>query len=148
MFEIGDAGLADMTQLQEVFRRSSLSNARYREVLLAHPDALELSDRAVREGRTRTAVAGGVIIGFASWLDAGHATEIEDMFVDPDWMGRGIGLALLRDLITLARGRQAGRVEVIANPDAVRFYEKAGFVAGGEAATTFGPAPHMHLDLR
>jgi GNAT superfamily N-acetyltransferase len=145
--EICDAGLGDMARLRAVYRRSSLSNPAYREALLAHPEVLELTDQAVREGRTRTARAGGRIIGFASWLDAGDTAEIEDMFVDPEWMGLGVGLALVRDLITLARGRQVRLVRVTANPDAVGFYEKAGFAPGGEVATTFGPAPRLCLDL-
>jgi hypothetical protein len=36
---------------------------------------------------------------------------------------------------------------VIANPTAVGFYGKLGFVRGSDAATQFGPAFWMHLDL-
>jgi GNAT superfamily N-acetyltransferase len=145
--EICDAGLADMARLQAVYRRSSLSNPAGREALLAHPEVLELSDQAVREGRTRTARAGDRIVGFASWLDAGDTAEIEDMFVDPDWMGRGVGMELVRDLITLARARRVRLVEVTANPDAAGFYQKAGFAPAGEVATTLGPAPRLQLEL-
>ncbi len=53
------------------------------------------------EGRTRAAVADGAIAGFATWLGAGEAIEIEDLFVDPEWMGQGIGRALVQDLITM-----------------------------------------------
>ena len=62
-------------------------------------------DLAVTEGRTRAAVADGRIIGFATWLSAGDALEIEDLFVDPEWLGRGAGRALVLDLIAIARGR-------------------------------------------
>ncbi len=40
------------------------------------------------------AVADGAIAGFASWLATGDAIEIEDLFVDPERMRRGIGSAL------------------------------------------------------
>jgi ribosomal protein S18 acetylase RimI-like enzyme len=145
---IRDAAPGDMTVLRGVFRRSSLSNDGDRSNLLAHPEVLELPDRAVREGRTRVAVAGGNIVGFASWLGAGDAVEIEDLFVDPEWMRQGIGRALVLDLIAIARGRRIGRVEVTANQHALAFYEKAGFVVYREETTRFGPAPRMRLEVR
>jgi GNAT superfamily N-acetyltransferase len=146
-FAIRAAGPGDLPVLREVFRRSSLSNDGDRENLLAHPEVLELSDLAVMEGRTRAAVAGGRVVGFATWLGAGEVTEIEDLFVDPDWMGRGVGRALVADLVATARSRGVRRIEVTANPHALAFYAKAGFVIGGEAETRFGPAPRMYLEL-
>ena len=140
---IRDAQPGDMPALRDVFRRSSLSNDGDRPNLLAHPEVLELGDRAVREGRTRAAVADEAIVGFASWLGAGDAIEIEDLFVDPGWMRRGIGRALVLDLIAIARGRGIDRVEVTANQHALAFYEKAGFAVYREDATMFGPAPRM-----
>jgi ribosomal protein S18 acetylase RimI-like enzyme len=62
-------------------------------------------------------------------------------------MGRGIGRALVLDLIAIARGREVRRIEVTANQHARGFYEKAGFVAGRDVETRFGPAPRMHMDL-
>jgi len=144
---IRDAVPGDMTALRGVFRRSSLSNDGDRPNLLAHPEVLELPDRAMREGRMRAAVADGEIVGFASWLGAGDAVEIEDLFVVPEWMRRGIGRALVEDLIAIARGRGVGRVEVTANQHALPFYEKAGFTVYREEVTAFGPAPRMRLDV-
>jgi len=129
-FVIRDAVAGDMTALSGVYRRSSLSNEGDRPNLLAYPETLEFSDLAVREGRTRAAVAEGEIVGFASWLGAGDAFEIEDLFVEPGWMRRGIG-----------------RVEVTANPHALAFYEKAGFVVYREVVTRFKTAPRMCVDV-
>jgi GNAT superfamily N-acetyltransferase len=146
-FAIRDAEPDDLPVLREVFRRSALSNEVDRPYLLAHPDALELSGLGVRQGRTRVAVADGRIVGFATWLGAGNVTEIDDLFVEPDWMGHGAGRALVADLVGQARARGASRVEVTANEQALGFYGRVGFVADGEAPTRFGPAPRLHLDL-
>jgi len=146
-FLIRDAVPADMGALREVYRRSSLSNDGDRPNLLAHPDALELSDLAVREGRTRTAVAGHRVVGFATWLRIGDGIELEDLFVDPEWMGRGAGRALVDDLVAMARSRGIRRIEVTANQHARAFYAKVGFVAGHDVLTRFGPAPRMHLQV-
>jgi GNAT superfamily N-acetyltransferase len=146
-FAIRDAVLGDMGALQGVFRRASLSNGGDREVLLTHPEVLELQDQAVREGRTRAAVVEGGIVGFASWLDAGEAVEVEDLFVDPDWMRHGIGRTLMMDLIAIARGHGTGLVEVTANHHALAFYEQVGFAVIGAEQTRFGPAPRMRLEV-
>jgi GNAT superfamily N-acetyltransferase len=146
-FLIRDAVCGDMGALRDVFAGHRCPINGDRANLLAHPDALELSDLAVREGRTRTAVADGGIVGFATWLGVGDVVELEDLFVDPEWMGQGAGRALVQDLVAIARKRGARRIEVTANPHALAFYEKAGFVAGLEIETRFGPAPRMHLQI-
>ena len=144
---------ADMPALSEVYRRSSLSNDGDRPGLLAHPEFLEFSDLAVREGRTRVAVAGDRVAGFATWLaaaavdDVVEVVEVEDLFVDPDWMRQGIGTALVLDLIEIARDAGARRAEVTGNQHALAFYQSAGFTVDHEVATLLGSGLRMHLDL-
>jgi hypothetical protein len=74
-----------------VFCRASLRKAGDRMSLLGRPDALRLSDLAVSQGRTRAAVADRGVAGSATWLPGRDAIEIEDLLVDPDWMGQGLG---------------------------------------------------------
>jgi GNAT superfamily N-acetyltransferase len=138
---------ADMPALSAIYRRSSLSNDGDRPDLLAHPEFLEFSDLAVREGRTRVAIAGDRVVGFATWLatDA-DVVEVEDLFVDPDWMRQGIGRALVLDLIEIARGAGARRAEVTGNRHALAFYQSVGFTVDREVATTLGSGLRMHRD--
>jgi len=137
----------DMPALSEVYRRSSLSNDGDRPGLLARPEFLEVSDLAVREGRTRVAVAGDRVAGFATWLAAADIVEVEDLFVDPDWMRQGIGTALVLDLIEIARDAGARRAEVTGNQHALAFYQSVGFTVDREVATLLGSGLRMHLDL-
>ena len=137
---------ADIGTLRDLFRRSSLTNDDDRENLLANPDALELSGTSVQEGRTRVAVTtDGRIVGFVTPLVVRDAFELEDLFVDPDWMRQGVGRALVRDVVGAARRRGLARIEVVANRHALGFYEKAGFAVEREVETRFGPTPRMHL---
>jgi GNAT superfamily N-acetyltransferase len=129
----------DMRALRELFRRASVSNEGDRASLLAHPEALELSDRFVRDGLTRVAVVDGRIGGFAT-LDG---AELEDLFVDPDWVRRGIGRALVLDAVAVARASGLERLEVTANDHALGFYQSVGFVLDGTVETDFGPASRM-----
>jgi GNAT superfamily N-acetyltransferase len=145
---IRDAVLADMATLQDVFQRSSLSNAGDRANILAQPEVLEYADKWVRHGCTRVATDdGGRILGFVTAVPIDDALELEDLFVDPDWMRRGIGRALIDDIVTRARKANVRRVDVTANPHAFEFYQAVGFVLDGETDTLFGPASRMHLDV-
>ncbi len=145
--DIRTAQLDDLAVLADVYRRSSLANDGDRGNLLAHPDALEFDDLAVREGRTRVALVDDRIVGFATLRPAGDAAELDDLFVDPDVMRRGVASALMRDAADVAARRGAARIEVTANDHALAFYEHAGFVATGTVETRFGPGIRMHLDL-
>jgi GNAT superfamily N-acetyltransferase len=139
---------SDVGALQDLFRRSSLANQGDREVLLAHPDALEWSDRAVIAGHTRVATrADGLIVGFVTILPGGAHLELDDLFVDPDWMGQGIGRALVADAGATAADGGVRRIEVTANPHALGFYQKVGFVPDAAIETRFGPGVRMHLDI-
>jgi len=145
---IRDSVPADLDALRDVYRRSSLSNDDDRASLLAHPEVLEFPGPATDDGRTRVAVTGdGRLVGFATTLIAGDAAELDDLFVDPGWMRRGIGRALVLDAIEIARDRGAGRVEVTANPHALVFYQRAGFTVDHEVQTQFGPGSRMHVDV-
>jgi ribosomal protein S18 acetylase RimI-like enzyme len=54
---------------------------------------------------------------------------------------------LVEDVVVRAAAEGASRIDVIANPRAVGFYERLGFQPAGEASTRFGPAPRMILPI-
>ena len=146
-FVIRDAEPADLAALRQVSRRASLSTEGDRPNLLANPDALEWEGLGGDDRRTRVATADGRIAGFATSLPAGAVIELDDLFVDPGWMRQGAGRALVLDAVAIARDLGAGRIEVTANPHALVFYGKAGFIADHEVQTRFGAGIRMHLDV-
>jgi N-acetylglutamate synthase-like GNAT family acetyltransferase len=120
----------------------------YRAQLEAHPDAIELPMAYIEAGHVRVAEQDGVVVGFAVLLErVGAACELDGLFVEPDGMRSGLGRRLVQDAVSVARERGASAIDVIANPQAVAFYEAVGFIATGEAATRFGPAPRMSLPI-
>jgi GNAT superfamily N-acetyltransferase len=139
----------DLPALRGLFRRSSLSNGGDRDALLANPDALVLAEDSVADGRTRVAVgADGTILGFATALPVEDSTlELEDLFVDPDWMRQGIATRLMSDLIAQARSTKVTRLTVTANPHALAFYRSAGFTQLHDVETRFGPGSRMELAI-
>ena len=145
---IRDGVRSDGVALQRIFRSASLSNADDEPTLREHPEALVLSGAALGAGRVRVAIdADGLAVGFATSVPGAKAIELVDLFVDPSRMRSGIGRALVIDLVRFAETFHAKRIEVTSNLQARAFYEKLGFIRDGEAATGFGTADRMHLEL-
>ena len=120
----------------------------YREQLEAHPDAIELPPEQIAAGHVRVAELDGAAVGFAVLLECtGGACELDGLFVDPGQMRGGVGRLLIEDAKSLARERGATRIDVIANPQALSFYEAVGFRPAGSAQTRFGPARRMSLSV-
>ena len=138
---------ADLAAAASIYRRASLSDASYRDTLLAHPEYLILGPEGLAEGRTYVAEQDGSLAGFATWAEAAGTVELEDLFVDPDYMRRGIATALVGRIAEVLRARGVQRLEVTANPDVLGFYRAAGFIDCGVAETDFGAAPRMVLAI-
>jgi HD-GYP domain-containing protein (c-di-GMP phosphodiesterase class II)/ribosomal protein S18 acetylase RimI-like enzyme len=138
---------ADLAAARSVYRRASLSNAGDRDNLLAHPEYLILGPEGLAEGRTYVAEQDSTVVGFASWADVDGVIELEDLFVDPDYMRRGIATELVRHVAAAVRARGVERLEVTANPHAMAFYHCAGFIDCGVAETEFYPGTRMVLML-
>jgi GNAT superfamily N-acetyltransferase len=79
--------------------------------------------------------AGSDAVGFALWFH-NYSTflgrpglYLEDLFVVPEWRGRGVGRALLTHLARIAVDRGCGRMEWSVlkwNETAIRFYRSLG----------------------
>jgi len=81
------------------------------------------------------ACAEGTPVGFAVWFHnystflSRRGLYLEDLFVLPEWRGRGVGGALLRHLAGVAVQRGCGRMEWSVldwNEPAIRFYRSLG----------------------
>src|SRR5215468_7802280 len=122
---------ADLSAASDVYRSASLSNAGDRDNLLAHPEYLVLGPEGLAQGRTYVAEEAESLVGFATWSQAGGSYELQDLFVDPGWMRRGIATALVNHITQVLRARGVERLEVTANPHALGFYRAAGFIDCG-----------------
>ena len=73
--------------------------------------------------------------------------ELEDLFVDPAHMRRGIATDLIQHLVGVLKERGVEQLEVTGNPHALGFYHAAGFTDCGVAETDFYDAPRLVLKL-
>lgn len=135
--------------LEALQRRSSDVWEYDRANLAAHPDAIEPPHQAIAEGRVRVALdASGMLLGFSIVLPVRNGRcELDHLFVEPDAMRQGVGRLLVEDVLSHAGAAGAGFVDVIADENALGFYERVGFEVTGRAATRFRDAPRMSLSL-
>jgi GNAT superfamily N-acetyltransferase len=105
----------EVTATEEGLRESLFGRTRGAEVLIAEAD--------------------GEAAGFAlffhnfSTFIGRHGLYLEDLFVKPEWRGRGIGRKLLTHLARLAAERGCGRMEWAVldwNEPAIGFYRSLG----------------------
>jgi GNAT superfamily N-acetyltransferase len=98
----------EQAMLESLQRRASLSNPGDREVLLAHPDAIEFPIEEIVAGSVFVAERAGVVAGFAAIVprpDGG--AELDALFVELHLWKRSIGRRLVDHVADVARVRTA-----------------------------------------
>jgi GNAT superfamily N-acetyltransferase len=91
----------------------------------------------------------GSIVAWAALIPpADGIAVLDDLWVDPAWIGRGLGTRLFRLAADRARELGADRLEWGAEPNAIGFYEKLGGRKLRDHVTEWGRvAPWMGLQL-
>jgi GNAT superfamily N-acetyltransferase len=86
-------------------------------------------------GEVVLAYAGDTPIGFALFFHnfstflGRHGLYLEDLFVVPEWRGKGVGKQLLAHIAAIAESRKCGRMEWAVldwNESAIAFYRRMG----------------------
>jgi GNAT superfamily N-acetyltransferase len=92
---------------------------------------------------------GGHAVGWAALLRKSDGWWLEDLWVEPAWMGKGVGSRLFRHAAAHARSAGAKRLHWEAEPHAVEFYERMGgrYVRDSKPTVWGRIVPIMELDL-
>ena len=112
-------------------------------------EAIQRAELADPGRATIVADDQGALVGYAQlrWgrapacVVAARPAEIQRIYVDAPWHGRGIAQALMETILEHARIGRADRVWLGVwehNPRARRFYEKSGFALAGDHAFVLG----------
>lgn len=86
----------------------------------------DFSAEALTAKPVLVAEAGGRAVGFAALVPEGEVCVLDDLWIEPEWIGRGLGSQLFRAAVERARKLGATRLEWEAEPNAVGFYERMG----------------------
>ena len=106
------------------------------ETLEAWRSELAVSPEDIRGKPTFVAVADGQIVGFYSLSPSHTSWELDNLWVSPQFMHRGVGRELLSHALETAARGGAVEVTVDADPNAEPFYLECGAIRRGEV-----PAP-------
>jgi predicted GNAT family N-acyltransferase len=107
------------------------------------PESEEWDDRDAVSEHVIALTPGGVAIGTGRLLPDGH---IGRMAVRKPWRERGVGSALLTELIAMARERGFSETRLHAQTHALAFYRKHGYMPLGDEFMEAG-IPHYEMRL-
>lgn len=85
-------------------------------------EELSVTPERLARGGHRVAETDGRLSGFIQVLAEGGETWLESLFVDPDYIGRGIGSLLMVAAVNMAKATGATALEIHADPHAEAFY--------------------------
>lgn len=85
----------------------------------------------------------GTPIATARMLADGHIGRVAVLF---SWRGRGVGTALMQQMLNIARQQGLHEIYLDAQLEAIPFYQRLGFSANGEVFMDAG-IPHRHMQL-
>ena len=122
------------------------------EFLAACRAELTYSEADCLSGDLYVAEADSVLAGFFLLRGTASSGELQAMFVDPPWIGHGLGGLLITHALELARSRGITRVSVDSDPGAEPFYlhhgaRRAGEVASGSIPGRVLPQLVFEVDL-
>ncbi|MBU4529480.1 MAG: GNAT family N-acetyltransferase [Hoeflea sp.] len=132
---IRQARLEDVDSLSELAMRSKASHGYDHSFMEACREELRIDQEALahRDLWVAETDADGIVGFFGLWPPEDAIAEVDPMFVEPRFHGRGIGRTLWDHLEQRARDANAIAIRLDADPNAVAFYERMGCVIIGEA---------------
>lgn len=112
---------------------------------------LTFSSAYFEENESWMAVADKNPIGFYTWQDKDGTAWLENLWVLPVYMGKGVGKSLFFHAVELSRERGYKLLELEADPNAAGFYQKMGMRTIGEHHSEVDGQPRtlpiMRLDF-
>ena len=99
-------------------------------------DELTLDPEFICSNRVFVATRAGRVGGVYALMPGDGVCELEHFWLDPEFMGRGIGASLFRHAIETARGLNASRLTILSDPNAEGFYLRMGARRVGSRPST------------
>jgi len=109
----------------------------------------DFSPAGLRKKEFYVADADGRAVAFASLIAGTEVAVLDDLWVEPEWIGQGMGTRLFRFVAARARAIGARRLEWDAEPHAVGFYERMGgrYLRDSEPSAWGRITPVMGVEL-
>lgn len=122
------ATVSDAKRLTEIALKSKAFWGYSDELIESWREELTVSEQMISEMFVFTFLQEGRIVGFYFLNPPKQKSiELEMLFVLPGYIGKGIGKQLLQHSFKEAINLNAKTMTLLADPNAVRFYESKGF---------------------
>lgn len=108
---------------------------------------LQLGPEQLERDEAWVAESGGRPAGWYRLTVERDSAELEELFVEPAEMGRGLGRRLFEHAVSVARGHGATRLEWDSNRQAERFYRRMGGTPIGEKPSMIEGDPLVRMRL-
>jgi GNAT superfamily N-acetyltransferase len=103
----------------------------------------------LREKEVYVAEAEGRAVAWAALIPRGELVWLDDLWVEPQWIGKGVGSLLFRHAVHRAAELGGRKMEWAAEPNSVGFYERLGgrYLRDSEPTSWGRAIPVMGVDL-
>lgn len=98
-------------------------------------DDLAVTPELIERNEMFAAVANDNPIGFYALVKSEGQTQLDHLWILPEWIGKGIGRQLLMHALDRASAIGARQIEIVSDPNAEGFYLKAGARKIGEVVS-------------
>ncbi|MCL2235653.1 MAG: GNAT family N-acetyltransferase [Defluviitaleaceae bacterium] len=95
-------------------------------------DDLTITQEYIKNNMVTVADADGEVVGFVSIAKYDGDFFLDNLFVDPSYMGKGVGKKLLSHALDYCKQTGITRLTLYSDPNAKGFYESNGGVYLGE----------------
>ncbi|MGI9243442.1 MAG: GNAT family N-acetyltransferase [Verrucomicrobiales bacterium] len=122
-------GLEDLAEVSELGIRSKASWGYSPDELAIFSTELSIDDRCLAQlVAAQVAEAGhGELVGyFTLRRHQGGDVELEHLFVEPAWFGKGVGSALFGAALHSAAAGGISALKIVSDPNTTGFYRKFG----------------------
>ncbi len=148
----------------EALTRLTLASKRYwgysDEQMQAWKPQLTVSPDYIAKNLVLVATEGDVLCGYASRIQEPEEARVQigehvicggwyldNLFILPEYMRRGIGVALLREILLRSRAEHISSLYIVSDPNARAFYERMGasYLGDTPASETARALPFLEI---
>ena len=147
--KIERANINDGEILSEITKKSKAFWGYSEEQILEWNDNLTISKNYIESYYVFKLLDENTVIGYYSYILEKSSVKLDNLFVLPEYIGKGFGKYLVNDFLTRMRNQKIKKIILDSDPNAEEFYLKIGFKKIGQFETSiknrFMPIMEMNL---
>lgn len=147
---IKQASIHDSEDLTEITKKSKAYWGYSDEQIALWSEVLTITKEYMETSSIYKLVVDAKIIGYYSFIyENKHTVKLDNLFVLPDFIGKGFGKILLDDFLLHINDKGIKKVILQSDPNAEMFYKRFGFIKTGQIETSIKDRylPVMELNI-